>query len=111
MRLTDITEVRLICGGARIAVIEGKAPVTILPLDAENVFECTWGVEEIFEGERYGADCGYTAVGFDNGFVCTAGHSHRYDAEYFDAEEIAHNVKNGHLPPANARLMDGSRVY
>lgn len=80
------------------------------------VWPCSWTVyrpvpEPDFPGDNYGP-CG--APSFEdadgNGWHCSAGHAHRSDAEYYDADEAASYTSRG-LPLApNARLMDGSPI-
>lgn len=107
MRLTDSTDIKLLDNGF-LAVFEGTGVATLVRPNADNRFECSWLVEDYFEGERYINECGAPAVGFDNGFMCVNGHSHRHDVEYYEADEAAAYVKAGHALAPNARLMDGT---
>lgn len=112
MRLTDSTEIRSICGGSRVAIFAGTAPAVILPANHNDVFVCGWAYEIATEDGPGVAECQAVAVGFDNGFLGECGHSHFTDAEYFEAEEVLANARQGFLPPANARYMDnGGLVY
>lgn len=108
MRLTDSTEIRPIAGGAFLAVTSGpRAIATLVRRDAAR--PCNWLVQGGYteDGDRPVYECGASAIIFDNGFACTAGHEHRTDAEYFDADEIEGARIAGRTLPTNARSIEG----
>lgn len=109
MRLTDSTEVRPICGGKLLAVYEPGKPALLIDVvkHSANVHTCGWEVgPRIIEGDVCGVIfCDALAVGFENGFICTNGHEHHNDAEYFTEEEMRGAINAGHSLPANARLV------
>lgn len=135
MRLTDSTQVRLIAGGSAVAVFEPGKPALIIKAKAHaaNLFPCGWQyaarIQEICpvhcgcEGQHgeiwaeaqasggYVVTCQAVAVGFENGFICTAGHEHRNDAEYYEEEEVAARRQVGDRIAPNARLMDGRSPF
>lgn len=106
MRLTDNTVVRQL-GNGFVAVSEGSAPATLLRPTADNVFECGWEIgPRIMEGDVCGVIfCYALAVGFDNGFACTAGHDHRNDCEYYTEEEAQGTIDAGYMLASNARII------
>lgn len=108
MRLSDSTQVRVICGGSALAVYDPGKPATVFNASADNVFPCGWLYPIVTEDGPGAAECEAPAVGLDNGFVCAHGHSHRSDVEYYEQDEIDHVRRAGHMPAMNARLMDGS---
>lgn len=84
-------------------------------------FPCSWTVEltgsrrpyEVdFPSDLYGPCEAPAAEDADGaGWACLAGHGHRSDAEYYEADEVASLRERG-LPLAeNARLMDGTEVW
>lgn len=48
-------------------------------------------------------ECGAPVTELSHGWECEAGHSHYYNAEYFDHDEIAGMAARGISLPANAR--------
>lgn len=114
MFLTDATEVHSICGGKVLAVAEPGKPALLIDAakHAANVFTCGWEIGPlVYEGDICGVIfCDAQAVGFENGFICTNGHSHRTDAEYYDAEEAAGLIRDGYALAGNARSMSGNRI-
>lgn len=82
---------------------------------------CGWLVErqeEYYLGDEYGWElgelaivpCGAEVTELPNGWECAAGHSHFYNVEYYDDDEIA-GLAARNLPLApNAARMDGSPI-
>lgn len=124
MRLTDSTEVRQLANG-RVVAHEGTKPAVFI--SAHDLFVCgdlfhgvpAFTLDPDYDGEWFPESpsdmiqsCAAFRVGFDNGSACVAGHRHFTDAAYFEAEEIAHNARQGFLPPANARYIEtNGKVY
>jgi hypothetical protein len=91
-----------------------------------STWECDWRREMTNAEHNEAADAGWypdspsdlivecrataTVDADGNGWTCSAGHGHRSDVEYYEAEEAAAARDAGHRFPANARLMDGSEI-
>lgn len=80
-----------------------------------DVWPCGWMVEDrsIPEPDSYSdllRPCGAPAMAHadGNGFGCAAGHSHRSNVEWYEADEVAALTKTGHRIAPNAALMDGT---
>lgn len=99
MRLTDSTEIRRLANG-RVVIVNGTTPVTFVP--TAEVFKCGWWMESSNEGT---VECSAQAVGFDNGFMCTEGHNHHNDAEYYTEDEAEAILRNHGMLAPNARLV------
>jgi hypothetical protein len=104
MRLTDSTEIRQL-GNGRVVAHEGTNVATFV--NPVFMFICNWEVGPIIcDGDIVGVNyCNAAAVGFENGFACVNGHSHRNDVEYFDANEIEAARQGLRLLPTNARSV------
>ena len=91
--------------------------ITTAAVEGRPVWPCSWevvrtdGYECDFPGDQY-VPCGMPTFADpdDNGFACLAGHSHRSDVEYYDADEVAAARASGRTLAPNARLMDGSVI-
>jgi hypothetical protein len=122
MRLTDATEIKLLANGKFVAVHEGTRPAVLFHVNRGYVHKCGWQYEGYPVGLSADSEwypdspsdliqtCRAYAVRFDNGFACTAGHSHRTDAEYYEEDEVEAYWKAGHSIPSNARYLDGRPV-
>jgi len=100
MFLTDATQIKTLANG-RVAVIKyGTSKLSsvaaLLGPDSPEVFTCGWLVQDghTEDGDSVIIACSATAVGFDNGWACEAGHEHHTyggptHREYFDEEEMA----------------------
>lgn len=120
MRLTDSTELKLLANGF-VAAFEGTGKAVLV--GKADQFECgdfyegypAFLSDPNYEGDWYPDSpsdliqrCTAPRASFENGSACTAGHSHRFDVTYYDADEVASLVRQGYALAPNARLMDGT---
>ena len=100
------------CGRSFDAAKSVLQEATALHRAGRTLFACSWLVPFATEDGPSARDCGAPAAadGDERGWSCMRGHGHRFDAEYFDDDEIEGARQAGRMLPANARRMDGRPV-